>query len=182
MIFNLLKEILSMKEIYLRELSLTDIDTLNEWRNSRGTIDCLGANFRYVDIAIDTKWFENYQQNRMSNVRLAVCSKETSQLLGAVYLLNIDWLNRNAEFAIWLGDVNSRGQGVGSRATTLALEHAFLDLNLHKIYLTVLETNKPAIGLYKKIGFKEEGTLVDAVYKNGKYINMISMAIVNKSN
>lgn len=173
---------LLMKEIYLRDLSLADINTLNKWRNSRETIDYLGANFRYVDIAIDTKWYESYQQNRMSNVRLAVCCKETSQLLGAVYLLNIDWLNRNAEFAIWLGDENSRGQGVGSRATTLALDHAFLDLNLHKIYLTVLETNKPAIGLYKKIGFKEEGTLVDAIYKNGKYINMISMAIITKSN
>ncbi|KPZ52379.1 Spermidine N(1)-acetyltransferase [Pseudoalteromonas sp. P1-13-1a] len=171
-----------MKAIYLRELSLTDVDTLNEWRNSRETIDCLGANFRYVDMAIDKKWFENYQQNRMSNVRLAVCCKETSQLLGAVYLLNIDWLNRNAEFAIWLGDESSRGQGIGSHATSLALEHAFLDLNLHKIYLTVLETNKPAIGLYKKIGFKEEGILVDAVYKNGKYLNMISMAIITKGN
>lgn len=182
MIFNLLKETPSMKEIYLRELSLTDIDTLNEWRNSRETIDCLGANFRYVDIAIDTKWFENYQQNRMNNVRLAVCSKETSQLLGAVYLLNIDWLNRNTEFAIWLGDESCRGQGIGERVTALALEHAFSDLNLHKVYLTVLETNKVAIGLYNKVGFKKEGVLVDAVYKNGKYTNMVSMAIIKKNN
>jgi len=171
-----------MKKIYLRELSLADINTLNEWRNNKRTIDYLGANFRYVDIAIDTKWYENYQQNRMSNIRLAVCCKETSQVLGAVYLLNIDWLNRNAEFAIWLGEENVRGQGVGNQATALALEHAFLDLNLHKVYLTVLETNKAAIGLYKKVGFKEEGTLVDAVYKNGKYMNMIAMAIIAKSN
>lgn len=171
-----------MKEIYLRELSLADINILNEWRNSRETIDYLGANFRYVDIAIDNKWFESYQNNRVNNVRLAICCKETKQLLGAVYLLNIDWLNRNTEFAIWLGVENSRGQGVGERATTLALEHAFLDLNLHKVYLTVLEKNKAAIGLYNKVGFKPEGVLIDAVYKNGMYLNMISMAIIKKTN
>ncbi|MDN3396824.1 MULTISPECIES: GNAT family protein [unclassified Pseudoalteromonas] len=171
-----------MKEIFLRELSIADIEILNEWRNTKKTVDYLGANFRYVDMAIDKKWFENYQNNRANNVRLAICCQETNQLLGAVYLLNIDWLNRNTEFAIWLGDESIRGQGVGERATTLALEHAFLDLNLHRVYLTVLEKNLAAIGLYNKIGFKKEGTLVDAVYKNGKYINMTSMAIIKKSN
>ncbi|MDN3434309.1 GNAT family protein [Pseudoalteromonas sp. APC 3356] len=171
-----------MKEIYLRELSIADVEALNQWRNTKGTVDFLGANFRYVDIAIDTKWFENYQKNRTNNVRLAICCKETDELFGAVYLLNIDWLNRNTEFAIWLGDESSRGQGIGERATALALEHAFLDLNLHKVYLTVLETNKAAIGLYDKVGFKGEGVLVDAVYKNGKYTNMISMAMIKKNN
>ena len=169
-----------MKEIYLRELSIADVATLNQWRNTKETIDCLGANFRYVDINIDEKWFENYQNKRANNIRLVICCKETNQLLGAVYLLNIDWLNRNTEFAIWLGDESCRGQGIGERATALALEHAFSDLNLHKVYLTVLETNKAAIGLYNKVGFKREGTLEDAVYKNGKYTNMISMAIIKK--
>ena len=171
-----------MKEIYLRELSIVDVEALNEWRNTKKTVDYLGANYRYVDIAVDKKWFENYQNNRVYNVRLAICCQETNKLLGAVYLLNIDWLNRNTEFAIWLGDESSRGQGVGERATTLALEHAFLDLNLHKVYLTVLENNQAAIGLYNKVGFKKEGTLVDAVYKNGKYTNMALMAIIKKSN
>ncbi|MBB1424524.1 GNAT family N-acetyltransferase [Pseudoalteromonas sp. SG43-7] len=171
-----------MKEIYLRELSIADVETLNEWRNTKKTVDYLGANFRYVDIGIDKKWFENYQNNRVNNVRLAICCQETNKLLGAVYLLNIDWLNRNTEFAIWLGDESSRGQGVGKRATTLVLEHAFLDLNLHKVYLTVSENNQAAIGLYNKVGFKKEGTLMDAVYKNGRYTNMILMAIIKKSN
>ena len=169
-------------KIYLRELTLADIPNLNQWRNTKATVDCLGANLRYIDLSIDIKWYENYQNNRLNNVRLAICCKETDRLLGAVYLLNIDWLNRNVEFAIWLGDESSRGKGIGRSATDLALEHAFLDLNLHKVYLTVLDTNTKAIELYKKVGFKSEGVLVDAAYKNGKYINMISMAIIAKGN
>ncbi|MCS6095030.1 GNAT family N-acetyltransferase [Shewanella baltica] len=169
-----------MESIYLRELGLADVASLNQWRNTKSTIDCLGANFRYVDLAIDVKWYENYQNNRSNNVRLAICCKQSNRLLGAVYLLNIDWLNRNAEFAIWLGDVANRGQGVGKSATELVLDHAFLDLNLHKVYLTVLDTNEAALRLYKKVGFQVEGTLIDAVFKNGNYRNMIQMAIIAK--
>lgn len=49
---------------------------------------------------------------------------------------------------------------------------------MHRIYLTVLENNKNAYNLYKKIGFKEDGVLRDAIFKNGKYCNLIMMSIL----
>ncbi|WP_373938102.1 GNAT family N-acetyltransferase [Vibrio kanaloae] len=171
-----------MSDVYVRELSFSDLSTINKWRNCKDNIDFLGSNFRYVDVEVDNRWFESYQNNRSNNVRLSICCKSTDKVIGLVYLLNIDWVNRSTEFAIWLGDEISRGKGIGKYVATLALEHAFLDLNLHKVYLTVLVKNKAAIKLYKSLGFKEEGVLVDAIYKNGNYESMISMAILNKRN
>ena len=77
-----------------------------------------------------------------------------------------------------IGESNCRGKGFGKYATTQALLHAFEDLNLHRITLTVLESNKPALSLYKKIGFKSEGIMIDAVYKSGGYHNLVAMALL----
>ncbi|WP_416196935.1 GNAT family N-acetyltransferase [Pseudomonas sp. Teo4] len=58
------------------------------------------------------------------------------------------------------------------------MRHAFMDLNLNRVYLTVLENNARALSLYKKVGFKVEGTLRQAVFKNGEYCNMTQMSIL----
>ena len=50
-------------------------------------------------------------------------------------------------------------------------------INLRKIYLIVFSNNERAISLYKKLGFKEESRLCRHVYKNGKYLDVINMAI-----
>lgn len=166
--------------IYLRELSKSDIPELNLWRNNHETIDLLGSPFRFVDESIDNYWFESYQNNRATNVRLAVCENGKNTIIGAVYLLGIDWLSRSTEFAIWFGNEKARGKGLGSEATRLALHHAFNDLNLNRVYLTLLESNLRALALYKKVGFKEEGILRQATFKNGSYQNLLSMSILKE--
>jgi RimJ/RimL family protein N-acetyltransferase len=141
-------------------------------------VSLLGAPFRYIDVEIDEQWIDNYYKNRDCSVRLAICEKKKDKVVGVVYLLNIDWISRNCEFAIMIGDVSHQGQGLGEYATKLALMHAFKDLNLHRVYLTLLEDNKRALNLYEKVGFKREGLLRSAVFKNGGYLNLVQMAII----
>lgn len=166
-------------DIFLRELTSKDIDVINQWRNDPSTVDMLGAPFRFINKEVDELWFENYLKNRSNNVRLAICETGTGLTLGAAYLLNIDWLSRNAEYAIWLGNKNNRGNGIGTKVTKLVLKHAFNDLNLHRIYLTLLESNFVALSLYGNMGFIKEGLLRDAIFKNGAYHNLITMSILN---
>lgn len=164
--------------IYLREIQRSDIKEINCWRNDKSLIDSLGANFRFINVEVDEKWFDIYLSSRSNNIRLSICNIESDKLLGVIYLLNIDWLNRSCEYAIQIGDSSSHGRGIGYQATLQILEHAFSDLNLNRVYLSVLENNERAIRLYKKIGFIEEGKLRNAVYKNRQYVNLIQMAIL----
>jgi RimJ/RimL family protein N-acetyltransferase len=46
--------------------------------------------------------------------------------------------------------------------------------------LTTLSTNPRAIKAYEKCGFKEFGCRHDALYRNGKYIDLIYMEIINE--
>lgn len=163
---------------YLRELCRNDIEIINSWRNNRKVVDDLGSCFRYVDNEVDIGWFGNYISNRSNAVRLAICDKNASCIVGAAYLLGIDWVNRSSEFAIWIGETSHQGKGAGQFAVKEMLNHAFKDLNLNRIYLTVIVTNQRAINLYKKNGFVEEGRLRDVVFKNGVYTDMLQMSIL----
>lgn len=163
----------------LRELRKEDMTSINEWRNDRQLIDCLGAPFRYINLDVDFKWYDNYMQNRNTTIRCAVVEEtDETNILGLVTLGNINPINQSAEFHIMIGNGVNRGKGIGSFATTEILRHGFQNLNLNRIELTVMENNEHARNLYNKIGFKQEGIKRNSVYKNGQFVNMIIMSIL----
>lgn len=71
---------------------------------------------------------------------------------------------------------SSRGIGVGSLLLKELLQWAEQHVEIRKVTLEVLERNEPAIKLYKKFGFYEEGRLKQHVYFKGVYENLILMA------
>lgn len=160
----------------LRELEKNDISVINKWRNNPDIISSLGAPFRYINQDVDEKWFDNYMINRGNSVRCAVLFNDN--LVGLVSLTSIDTLNRSAEFHIMIGDISSQNKGAGSFATNEMLNHAFNNLNLHRISLSVLEDNTRAQHVYEKVGFKKEGVLRKVFFKNGIYVNAFIYSIL----
>ena len=123
--------------IFLREIEQGDLSAINAWRADRTVVNALVGAFRHVNGEVDRRWYEGYMANRANNVRLAICQREDNECIGVVYLLKIDWVNRSSEFGIQIGHEKARGQGIGEAATRLALSHAFDDLNLHRVCLSV---------------------------------------------
>lgn len=164
----------------LRELEREDLKVINRWRNDSELIACLGAPFRFISINVDEKWYENYLSSRNNAVRCAVVKEDDNKVLGLVSLVSIDYMNQSAEFHIMIGDKENQGKGIGTFAVKAMLEHAFYNMNLQRIELTVLESNKRARALYEKIGFIKEGVKRKAKYKNGKFIDMIMMSILKE--
>jgi RimJ/RimL family protein N-acetyltransferase len=159
----------------LREIIRDDLGTLNMWRNDPDVVAGLGANFAFIGPEVDEAWFESYLASRDRNVRLAILDDE-DELCGCVYLLGIHWIHRHAEFAIMIGRRDRWGQGIGRKATHAMLDHAFRDLQLHRVWLHVNHDNDRARRLYERMGFVLEGTLRSAVYKSGKYLDVDVMA------
>lgn len=161
----------------LRELEREDIPAINSWRSDKDLIDNLGAPFRYINKDIDYDWYTNYLSNRGNNIRCSILN-EADQLIGLVSLTNINRLNQSAVFHIMIGQSARRSKGIGSYATNEMLNHAFFDMNLNRVELSVLASNHRAIALYEKVGFKKEGINRQAVYKNGTFADMVNMAIL----
>jgi RimJ/RimL family protein N-acetyltransferase len=163
--------------VFLRDLTRSDILYINTWRNDKVFLDSLGSPFRFINLESDYEWFENYSINRSKQVRCSVIEKETNELIGVVYLLNIDLVSRSADFGIMIFPPN-QGKGFGKTATLLMIEHGFLDLNLNRISLTVLCENLRAISLYKSVGFEKEGRLRESIYKNGEFKDQYIMSVL----
>ena len=163
----------------LRELNGEDLATINSWRNDRELIDNLGAPFRFIGLEIDKRWYENYLNNRNVTVRCSIVD-ETDKILGLVSLTSIDYLNQSAELHIMIGNKENQGRGIGTFAVIEMLKHAFYNLNLQRIELTVLEDNQRAKKMYEKCGFKLEGMKRKSIYKNGMFVNMLMYSILKE--
>lgn len=165
----------------LRELQREDIPIINKWRNKEELVKYLGAPYRYINLDVEYQWYENYLRTRNNNIRAVIVSSEKEkEVLGLVSLTNIDTIHRSAVFHIMIGEQDNREKGIGYFATIKILKHAFNDLNLNRVELTVLESNTRAIKLYEKVGFKKEGIKRKSVYKNGQFLDMIMMSILKE--
>jgi ribosomal protein S18 acetylase RimI-like enzyme len=74
-----------------------------------------------------------------------------------------------------------RGVGLGEKMLRLIISEAKKKLKPKNIYLTVAAENKPAIRLYKKVGFKKViGRYQECIKHKGKYIDQLVLLLVGK--
>ena len=107
----------------------------------------------------------------------AICHAEDGHI-GNVALQNISLINRNAEFAIILGDRSHWGKGVGELASKTIIEHGFKKLNLHRIYCGTAANNEGMKKLALNLGMKVEGIRKEHVFLNGAWVDVIDYGIV----
>ena len=164
----------------LREIEQKDLKEINIWRNDPELISMLGAPFRFINIDVDEKWFDNYMMNRSNQVRCAIVTNACDKILGLVSLLSINHMNQSAEFHIMIGSKDNQGKGMGTFAVQEMLKHAFYNLNLYRVELSVLADNTSAQHLYEKCGFVKEGIKRKAKYKDGKFVDMYLYSILRE--
>ncbi|MGG0277769.1 GNAT family N-acetyltransferase [Bacillus rhizoplanae] len=86
-------------------------------------------------------------------------------------------LNHTGSFGMGIFD-DYRNQGVGTKMLLQLVDWAKTQDGIEKICLGVLSTNKRAIKVYEKIGFKEEGREKKHIkFENGQYADNIIMAL-----
>lgn len=169
-----------MKEsnIKLRALSKGDAKISWKWRNNEELRYFYSGHPFFVNEEQEEDWI-----NKVSTSNLSICpfgleEVEGGLLIGMTFLKDINLIHRVAEYAIFIGDAKSKGKGYGEEATFKTLNFAFESLNLNRVFLRVQKDNFKAINLYKKCGFRVEGTLRETVFKKGKFIDEIMMSIL----
>lgn len=98
--------------------------------------------------------------------------------VGLVGLSKLDLRCNTGEYWIYIGESGNRRRGLASEATLLILDYGFNTLALHRVYLYVMENNVPAVSLYRKLGFVQEGVARQQMFWQGKYLDMIQFAML----
>lgn len=101
-------------------------------------------------------------------------------LLGLLEFDGILWTHGTTFLSIAIGDEAHRRRGYGYDAMQLALKYAFHELNLYRVCLTVFAYNDPAIGLYQKLGFVQEGVYREHLSRDGRRYDMILFGLLRR--
>lgn len=93
-------------------------------------------------------------------------------IVGVVGLHEIDWVNRNTSIGYWLAE-GARGRGVMTNAVRALLDHAFGELELHRIEIHCAPENRPSRAIPERLGFREEARLRDTERVGGRYLDSV---------
>lgn len=165
-------------KIYLASIEEENIEQLRLWRNDPS----LRRYFREtkeISKKEQKRWYEDKVLNDPNQINFEIHSFDTKELIGHCGLCYINWINRTAEFTIYIGNSNMRGRGYGTDALSALLNYGFIDLNLNRIWCEVYSFND-AINSYRKLGFKDEGVLREHIYIEGKYYDTYMLGLLKK--
>ncbi|MGH3086867.1 MAG: GNAT family N-acetyltransferase [Rubrobacteraceae bacterium] len=113
-----------------------------------------------------------------SDDSFAIHVKGEREPIGVIALMNISEANSSADLSIIVGEPDDRQRGYGAEAIEEILRHAFGELALTRVGLSVFAFNEEAISTYEKLGFEEEGRLRRAIKRDGEFHDAILMSVL----
>ncbi len=165
------------EHVYLSPMNVEDYPIYTKWLNNQEITQYLTLHNTLVSLYSEKEYLEAFAKEEF---HLAIIKKETDELIGNIAFDKINYKDGVATLGIFIGDEKNLGKGYGSEAIKLLVNFGFKTLRLHTVYLTVLDNNPRAKRAYEKCGFTECGRRHEALYRDGKYIDIIYMEIINK--
>jgi RimJ/RimL family protein N-acetyltransferase len=167
------------ERVVLREFRQEDVPVIHGWVNDRAIVHYLAwAVFpqtqRETERFVEAQMTDADPQNRAFVIAL----RKSEECIGTIGCHNIDWRSRSAELGVVIGRREYVGKGFGTEATRLLLGFCFDELNLHRVFLRVFDFNQRAIRSYLKCGFREEGRLRQAFFRDGRYHDIVLMGLL----
>lgn len=165
--------------VYLSFIKESDLEKILIWKNNKLLNDLIGNSYTPVSEFEIIDWYKKNQIDK-NQVLFGIYDKDSKEILGIIRLMFINWVNRNSELGIYIGDCDRKNNGLGRESLEILLNYAFFTLNLFKVYLKVTSDNKQAIKTYKNLGFDIEGTMKKHFWIDGDFKDVDIMSIFKK--
>ena len=161
--------------LIIRLLERCDLEEVRLFHNDDDTLARL-TDIAHVSAVQQEAWFQSISTSRTSR-RYVARRRSDDVFVGIFRIDRFDPLNRNALVG---ADVmpELRGQGYAAEMFHYFFHYLFDECGLHRLALVTLETNAPAIALYRKLGFVEEGRERQAIFRDGRFQDLIAMGLL----
>jgi RimJ/RimL family protein N-acetyltransferase len=164
--------------IYLRAFEPDDYLIIHELRKDDENWEHVVGNKIYVSSMREKKWVEEKIMDDSKDIYWAICLKENDKMIGYCSINDINWRNKNCLWGSIVYFREYRGKGYSIEAGFLMQFHVFSELGLHRFYAPVLESHSISRKMLKTLGFTDEGTIRDGVFKNNKFHNLIMVSVL----
>ena len=171
-------EVLTGEQVVLRRHAPANLRAFQRWYADPEVVRLT----RYQDSPMRPDEIERFFAARAlgsDSLAMAIHVREGDRLVGTCALSQLDADNGSALFHITIGEKDAWGHGYGTDATRLMIDHAFSGLGLHRVGLTVFSFNERAIRSYRSVGFVVEGRAREAIWREGRWWDEISMSILD---
>jgi UDP-4-amino-4,6-dideoxy-N-acetyl-beta-L-altrosamine N-acetyltransferase len=160
--------------VQLRPIRPSDSARLLAWRNAAHV-----SAYMYSDHAIGQAehdaWFANALT--LPDRRYWIIARDGEDV-GLANLTRIDSTNRKCDWAYYLGETSTRGQGVGACVEYIVLEQVFGPMGLNKLNCEVFADNEAVWRLHESFGFTREAHFRDHVCTGGAFKDVIGLGIL----
>ena len=165
--------------MYFRAFEDSDVDCIYRWMNDDSLKNLSVGLNRRISREEALIWVTTRKNHMPYEVWWAICSVENNEIIGYASLNNIHYINSVAETgSIVIGDRNYGDGMVWIETVLFMFEYAFDRLNLNRLYGVSLVGHKMSNLMGDLMFMAKEGVLRQAVYKNGRYYDLLYSGIL----
>lgn len=161
------------KSVYLSPIEVTEAIKYAKWMNDEQVSAKLITRFTFC-YNIDAE-IEAIKEIQKKDQAFSIYLLQNDIIIGGCSLNHIDYIHRNCEYGICIGETEHWGKGYGSEVTALLMRYAFNYLNINYIGLSVMADNTRAIKCYEKSGFRILGKRKSYLFIDGNYTDLLLM-------
>jgi UDP-4-amino-4,6-dideoxy-N-acetyl-beta-L-altrosamine N-acetyltransferase len=160
-------------EYNIRLMEQKDLDSVLSWRNHP---DIRKYMFSKNEISSEDhiKWFKNVEQDA---TRTVLIFTQNTEPMGFIQFAPIKSKCTIVDWGFYTSP--EAPKGTGSIMVTMALDYAFDQLKVKKVFGEVLDYNIGSINFHLKMGFVQEGILRDHHYDENTYSSVYCFGLMH---
>lgn len=170
---------LNGKKIYLRGLTKRDIPAWYKWFNDPEVTEYMNKGICPNTKILQEEYFRNLAKSK-NDIQLGIVLKEKGSLIGIIGIHKVDWVHRNGDISIVIGDKRQWGKGVAKEAISLTVRHAFTKMNLRRLVAGMTALNLGSRRCFEDNGFVLEGTRRKHFFYKGKYVDVYMLGLLEE--
>lgn len=166
--------------ICLRDFEERDVDFIFRCKNDESLNEMIVGQSQKITYEDARRWVDGCIGEHETYKFWAICTNDAKkEIVGWVSLSNIDSANCSAcHHGIVIGEKSYRDGFAMFEAMLLSMDYAFNVIKVHRLYGSCLSEHKVSPHMLFALGFTLEGEKRDAIYKHGKYYNLLEYGLL----
>ena len=162
----------------IRSYERNDKDALVKYANNNKISKNLRDSFPHPYTEKNAQAWITAATNQTPEINFAIA--DSNELIGGIGLiLQPDVFRFSAEIGYWIAE-HFWGKGIAPLALTALSKYAFEQFGLNRIFAGVFQGNRASMRVLEKSGFKLEGRLRNAVYKDNHFKDQLMYSILRE--
>lgn len=167
--------ILKGKKVILRPIEFDDLEFIRSLINDPEIEKSIVGWTLPISKRDEENWYASFH-NTNNEIRYIV--EFEGSPVGLTGVASIDWKNGSFKTSGIRISPDVQTKGLATDAYMTMHKFLFLEFRLHRANASTLEFNRASLRMMEKCGYKVEGLQRDAVYKNGRYYNVVTLGLL----